>query len=169
MDRRGLEIELTDLPDHGIVQFLDDRLYEFNAARTGFDDGRLLAILARQRGGRIVGGLYGWTWGGCCYVRTLWVDELHRHKGLGTRLMVLAEREAKARWARQIVLDTHSFQAPDFYRRLGFEIVGSFPDYPKGYSQIFLRKPLKARRASARTPRGRSSRRRRSSPAARAR
>jgi len=163
------EIELTDAPEPGVVQFLDDRLYEFNAARTGFDDGRLLAILARDRHDRIVGGLYGWTWGGCCYVRTLWIDEPHRGRGLGRRLMKVAQREAIARGARQIVLDTHSFQAPGFYQRLGFEIVGSFPDYPRGHTQLFLIKKLPRRRASARTPRGRSSGRRRSSPAARAR
>jgi ribosomal protein S18 acetylase RimI-like enzyme len=160
-------VEITDAPERDVVQFLDDRLYEFNAAQTGFDDGRLLAVLARDRRGRIAAGLYGWTWGGCCYVRTLWIDEPHRRRGLGTRLMALAEREARRRGARQIVLDTHSFQAPDFYRRLGFEIVGSFVDYPRGYSQIFLRKPLN--RARRRTPRGRSSRTRRPSRARRGR
>ena len=160
-------IEMTDAPDRDVMQLLDDRLYEFNAARTGFDDGRWLALLARDRSRRIVAGLYGWTWGACCYVRTLWIDEPHRGRGLGTRLMALAEREARKRGARQIVLDTHSFQAPDFYRRLGFEILGSIPDYPRGYAQLFLKKPLT--RARRRTARGRSSKKPSRSRAARGR
>ncbi|HUE40119.1 MAG TPA: GNAT family N-acetyltransferase, partial [Candidatus Binatia bacterium] len=143
-----LRIEVSEAPPPRFVAWLDDRLYAFNAARTGIDDGRLLAIVVRDRGRRIVAGLYGWTWGGCCHVKTLWIDERHRRRGLGTRLMALAEREAKKRGARQMVLDTHSFQAPQFYRRLGFEVVGSYPDYPAGHSQIFLRKALSGRRAS---------------------
>lgn len=167
MKHRAPELEITDTPDRDDVQFLEDRLYDYNVAATGIDDGRFLAIFAREDGGRIIGGLYGWTWGACCHVRTLWVDESRRKRGLGTRLMALAEREARSRGATQMVLDTHSFQAPAFYRGLGFEVAGTYADYPRGHRQIFLRKPLDG--SSARTPRGRSSGTRRASRGARAR
>ena|SRR5437588_219601 len=169
MSRHDPKLDLTDSPDRDDVQFLDDRLYDFNVAATGIDDGRLLAIFARDDAGRVVGGLYGWTWGGCCHVRTLWVDESRRGQGLGTRLMTMAEREARSRGATQMLLDTHSFQAPAFYHRLGFVSVGAYADYPRGHRQIFLQKALGAVAASARTPRGRSSGRRGSSRAKRGR
>jgi GNAT superfamily N-acetyltransferase len=108
-----LRFESTDDPDRDVVRFLDDRLYEFNASRTGVDDGRLLAIFVRERG-RVVAGLYGWTWGGCCHMKLLWVEARHRGKRLGTRLMAMAEREAQKRGASQMLLETHSFQAPEF-------------------------------------------------------
>ena len=41
-----------------------------------------------------------------------------------------------------MVLSTHSFQAPDFYRRLGFTVVGEVKGYPEGHSSIYLRKLL---------------------------
>lgn len=135
-------IEMTDEPSHDDIRYLDDRLYEFNAARTGMADGRLLALLARDRQGRIVGGLYGWTWGGCCEIKILWVHENWRGRRLGTRLLTEAESEARMRGAVQILLDTHSFQAPRFYERFGFEVVGSIGDCPKGYEKIFMRKRL---------------------------
>jgi GNAT superfamily N-acetyltransferase len=136
------DLSVTDAPSRDDVQLLDDCLYEFNARRTGIDDGRLLGIFARDAGGQTIGGLYGWTWGGCCEIKLLWVHEAWRGKRLGTRLLERAESEARARGAVQIVLDTHSFQAPRFYERFGFESVGAVADYPAGHAKIYMRKRL---------------------------
>jgi ribosomal protein S18 acetylase RimI-like enzyme len=155
-----LRMQVTDRPDRDDVQFLDDRLYEFNASRSGIDDGRLLFIFVRERG-RIVAGLYGWTWGGCCHVKLLWVEERLRGRGLGRRLMAMVEREARARAATQVLLETHSFQAPGFYRRLGFRVAGEFTGYPVGHRQLFLRKRLVGDNARTPVRRDRSSRKRR--------
>jgi GNAT superfamily N-acetyltransferase len=136
------QFTIIDAPDIHDVQFLDDKIYEFNVERTGITDGQLLAIFLRDEQNNIIAGLYGWTWGGTCEVRTLWIHKDLRGKGLGTQLMAAAETEARTRGATQMVLSTHSFQAPDFYRRLGFEPVGAFDDYPAGHQSIFLRKRI---------------------------
>jgi len=135
-------LTVLDAPDRGDVQYLDDRINEFNMSRTGITDVRPLAVFVRDDRTEIVAGVHGWTWGGCCEVKTLWVHEQWRGLDLGTRLIAAVENEARARGARQIVLSTHIFQAPDFYRRLGFEPIGHFEDYPVGYQSIYLRKPL---------------------------
>src|SRR5512135_430759 len=80
-------------PDSQDVHFLEDRLNEYNIASTGISDGRLLAIFLRGPQNEIIAGLYGWTWGGCCEVKTLWVHAGLRGKSLGTRLMTAAEQE----------------------------------------------------------------------------
>jgi GNAT superfamily N-acetyltransferase len=134
---------ILETPDVHDVQYLDDRIYDDNVARTGIADARLLTILLRDDDGTIMAGLHGWTWGQCCEVRILWVHARWRSRGLGTRLMADAEAEARARGATQIVLSTHSFQAPDFYRRLGFAPVGRIEDYPVGHASIFLVKRLR--------------------------
>jgi hypothetical protein len=53
------EMTLTPIePTPDDVQYLEDRIYEFNAAATGIDDGELLAIVVRERGS-IVAGICG--------------------------------------------------------------------------------------------------------------
>ena len=124
------------------IDFLEERLYEFNSKATGIFDAVGLAIFGRDSSGEVVAALCGYTWGGCCEIRQVWVDEKHRGQGIGRRLMDVAESEARRRNCRQIVLATHSFQAPGFYQKLGFEIVDSLPDYPRGHQHLRLRKAL---------------------------
>src|SRR3954451_16308133 len=64
------------------------------------------------------------------------------NKGYGTRLMRTVEQEAGQRRCRQIVLETHDFQAPEFYRKLGFEVTGGVPEYPRGHQLLTLVKQL---------------------------
>jgi ribosomal protein S18 acetylase RimI-like enzyme len=139
---RDAELVVSDDASSRDLDLLERRLYEFNCEATGFRDGRRLVVWLRDSAGRIQAGLSGHTWGGACEVRILWVDASRRHSGIGTRLLRAAEEEARARGCSKIFLSTHGFQAPDFYRRLGYVRVGEFLDYPRGSSQIFLEKPL---------------------------
>jgi len=63
------------------VQYLEDRLYEFNVGATGYRDGEWLAIFVKDERGRIVAGICGNTWGGGCEIRQLWVEESRRRQG----------------------------------------------------------------------------------------
>lgn len=129
-------------PDPKDVTFLDDQITAFNFATTGITDGELLAIFLRNKQNEIMAGIYGWTWGGTCEIRSLWVHEDWRGKGIGRELLTQAEAEAIRRGCAQIVLDTHSFQAPGFYTKLGYQITGSHQDYPKGHQKYYMEKKL---------------------------
>ena len=87
-------------------------------------------------------GLHGSTWGKAGFVQTLWVREDLRGRGLESKLLVAAEREATRRGCSEMHLTTHSYQAPDFYRHLGYEVIGELPGWPLDTTRIFLRKRL---------------------------
>jgi GNAT superfamily N-acetyltransferase len=123
------------------VQYLEDRIYDFNSNATGIVDGEWLAFFLRA-GERIVAGICGNTWGGTCELRQLWVEESHRNRGLGKKLLQAAEQEARRRGCTQILLMTFSFQAPAFYARHGFEVVATIDDHPRGHQNLLMRKRL---------------------------
>ncbi len=125
-----------------LTALLEDRIYEFNVSATGISDGRQMAFTVRDEGDEIIAALSGHTWGGTCEIVTLWVDERYRNQGLGTRLLEAAETDARQHNCGQMVILTHSFQAPDFYPRFGFETCGTVDNYPMGHQSVMMRKSL---------------------------
>jgi ribosomal protein S18 acetylase RimI-like enzyme len=138
----GTPLVVEDHPDQSDTAFLSEQIFAYNAARTGRSDGRSLAIFVRNDAGAILAGLSGFTWGDVMQVEYLWVREDLRGRGWGSRLLAQAEAEGVARGCHQVILDTHSFQAPGFYQAHGYSVFGVAPDYPVGHQKIFLRKPL---------------------------
>jgi ribosomal protein S18 acetylase RimI-like enzyme len=76
------------------------------------------------------------------FVVILWVHDSLRHRGIGTRLMELAEEKARERGCQYAYLDTFSFQACPFYKRLGYEVFGTLDDFPNGHKRYFMKKSL---------------------------
>ncbi len=65
-----------------------------------------------------------------------------RRGGVGSRLLQLAEDEGRRRGCTTSFLYTISFQAPGFYERHGYRVLGTIPCNPPGTSRIFLTKAL---------------------------
>ncbi|MFI8189839.1 GNAT family N-acetyltransferase [Streptomyces sp. NPDC085946] len=102
-----------------------------------------LHVWAMDASDDLAGGLVGHTWATWLHITYLWVAAPHRGAGLGTRLLAEAERVAAAgRGCRSARLETWDFQAPGFYRRQGYEVVGVVPDYPPGITEFTLVKRL---------------------------
>lgn len=136
-------IRVLERPDPAVVARFGDEITAFNFAATDIHDGLEFYAAIDDDQGELAGGVYGWTWGGTAWIERLWVDERHRGRGLGTELLAAAENEARVRGCTQMALTTHSFQAPDFYRRRGFVLVGEIEGYPAGHSYLLMRRPLR--------------------------
>lgn len=102
-----------------------------------------LHIWASDTAGDLAGGLVGHTWTTWLHVTYLWVDARHRGTGLGSLLLERAERVARERReCRSARVETWDFQAPEFYRKHGYEVVCVIPDYPPGITEYTLTKRL---------------------------
>ena len=117
-------------------------LFEFNAGKVGDDGHTPLNIIEYDAEGNLIGGILGGTYWGWMYVDILWVRENHRKKGIGSKLLSAAEKEAKSRGCHHVHLDTMSWQAPKFYEKHGYTVIGILPDIPSGNQKYLLMKEL---------------------------
>jgi GNAT superfamily N-acetyltransferase len=129
-------------PSSDELQFLEDRLYEYNSQQTGREDGQLFAFFIRNDRQEIVAGLSGWTWARACEIKTLWVHPSLRGQGHGGELLEAAEQEARAHDCKVIMLTSYSFQAPGFYQKHGYELDWQLEDFPPGHKHCVLVKLL---------------------------
>ena len=115
-----------------------------NARQTGAPSGyRPLAILIRDApDAPVIGGLWGEIYFGWLFVELLFVPEVLRNQGTGTRLLGEAEAIAREHGCHHVWLDTFSFQAPAFYRRHGYSEFGRLHHYPGATERIYFQKAL---------------------------
>lgn len=131
-DSGSLTLEVHDDVPSEPARIVDHGLGEDNERAAPMEDVHPLACFARDPSGEVIGGAIGRTWGECCQLQQLWVAAPARGAGVGTRLVRRFEEHACARGCRTFYLDTFSFQAPAFYRKLGYvpvlEIAGFTQD-----------------------------------------
>jgi len=137
-----LEIVFNPLPDEALNRLVTDNVVNVNFARTGISDWHPMGFFLKSPRGEWLGGLTGHIWGSWLHVDFLWVSETFRGWGHGTQLMDAAEAMARERGAVGVTLETFTFQAPDFYAKRGYQLVGRIDGYPPGHAKLFLQKRL---------------------------
>ena len=138
----GHKIEIEENPKKQDVAILHEGLRAYNKSAAVNGNYKRLTLFLRDETDAVVGGLLGETYWDWLYVDTLWVDEMLRHKGHATELMMAAEAEALKRGCKHSYLDTFSFQARPLYEGLGYEVFGVLEDYPGEHKRFFMRKSL---------------------------
>jgi len=134
-------IEIIDLNENQAEE-LDELLSKFDGNYIGFKlEGDVCVGIVKD--GTLIAGASGcMTAFKIFYVSTLFVDENHRKKGLGRKIMEDIEEKAKALGANMIRLDTFNWQGPEFYKKLGYEQVGFYESKEDNFSEYFFIKRL---------------------------
>ena len=137
--KENFEIKYLEKPAWEVI---GGGLTDYNTEQAGDDHGKNLCFVLQAPDGEIVGGVIGATYWNWLYVNLMWIRADLRGRGFGAQLLNLAEDEARKRGAKHAYLDTFSFQAPDFYRKLGYEEFGRLEHFPGKHTRYFLCKEL---------------------------
>jgi GNAT superfamily N-acetyltransferase len=135
-----MDIEFADAADRGAHEALRDQIDAFNDQQSGVvEPERKFCLFVRDAGGTVRGGVIGVSYYRWLMLDIVFLPEAMRGAGLGRRLIAAAEREALRRDCIGVWLLSFSFQAPGFYRRLGYQEIGTLA-FPRGHHAVFLQK-----------------------------
>jgi len=123
-----------------------NHLYQYNVGATNEllkKPGKDINLYLKDESGKAVGGLFCETWLYGLYLDVFWIADEYRHKGYGRIMITEAERLGKELGCTFAHTSTFTYQSPEFYTNMGYEIFGVNDEYPDGIKQIFLKKKLK--------------------------
>lgn len=143
MGRSDYTVVVEPDPDPDAVQQLRSNLAAYNVAQMHGDDRYTEVMLTlRDQAGVMRGGVVVGLFWGIAEIDFLWVHDDLRGQGFGRELLAAAERQAFEQGCQYAYLTTYSFQAPQFYQKMGYEIVAEIKDYPPGHTKYTLKKAL---------------------------
>ncbi len=123
-------------------EHLTRELRAYTESKAGPFHAREINLRVKGKRDQMIGGLSAVKYWNCLFVDKLWVDDKHRKQGLGKRLLEKAEAEARKLGCKISHLNSHSLQAPGFYRKMGYKVFGRLKLYPKGQSVYHFFKKL---------------------------
>jgi GNAT superfamily N-acetyltransferase len=136
-------VVLSEQPTDVDRKAILDALMAYNEQAGGPSGFQPVAILINDPStGATLGGLWGRVSYDWLFVELFVVPEQFRGKNLGSRILTQAEDYARQRGCIGVWLDTYAFQAPDFYKKLGYEVFGTIEDHPRGRRRFFVKKHL---------------------------
>lgn len=127
--------------------FIRKKVIEYNNASLPEEEKSQFAqmsFIVRNDAGEIIGGLTVTGFWRHLHIDFLWVEPEARGQRIAEKLMAQAEAYARSKGHRLMVVDTLSFQAPEFYKKQGFSEFGVIADFPEGHSHHYFEKWLNA-------------------------
>ena len=136
-----MKFELPKSSSEEIDEFIANETRGYNSEFVT-DDFASLSVYCRDNENNVIGGLTGKTYWNYLDIGFLWVHQDKRKSGIASRLLSLAEAEAKQRGCEFSMLDTYEFQALGFYKKQGYCEFGRLEGYCGKYERYYLKKVL---------------------------
>ena len=129
---------------------IDDRIGEFinreftvfgneSGVELNYDE---FCFVAEDDDGQLLGAITGRAYYNEVHIGDLIIGKEHRKSGIGRKLVEEVENTYKGKGYEKITLTTFGFQAPEFYKKLGYETEFVRVDQEPKLSKYFLAKPL---------------------------
>lgn len=134
-------IRIENKPFAKAKKAIGDILDVYNQKFERYDDSEFI-VSVRDSRGQVRGGFYVICYYDAAFLKWAALAPPLRKLGLGRQLMAAAEKEARKRGAKMLWLDTFSYQAEPFYKKLGFRTFGKLSYPRKGLKRFFMVKAL---------------------------
>lgn len=116
-----INIEYKENLDEETYNMIDDEFNKFSIKNNVVCDYKSFNFLAREDD-KIIGIITGHSYYKDVHIRELIVLEEYRNKHIGTKLIKTVENYFKGKGFENINLSTYEFQAPEFYKKCGFNV-----------------------------------------------
>ncbi|QGY28836.1 GNAT family N-acetyltransferase [Pantoea cypripedii] len=137
-----MQLQVTERVTHQDLDEVRLGLNAFNSRFINIDELKAIGVFVTDADGKKLAGLTGSTSGNWLRIDMLWVSDTLRGQGVGSKLILAAEEEARARGCCYAQVDTASFQALPFYEKLGYTLRFSLDNYPRHHQRHYLSKTL---------------------------
>lgn len=124
------------------TQELGNLIRAYNQSKREPSKNEPLNIYVEDQQGNLIAGMVAETFGNWLEIEYLYVQENLRGQGLGSNILNRAEKEARERKCKYSFVNTYQFQAPDFYKKHGYEEVFALKEYPYTGERYYYTKAL---------------------------
>ncbi len=128
--------------DDALTGELHKGLRAFNEAAMPGVSSTGFVVSLRDSDGALKGGVIARVAGESCYIDTAWIEETTRGGGFGTKMLRMAEEEARRLGATGAWLYTLSVQAKPFYEKLGYSEFAELTWSGSDIRRHFMKKDL---------------------------
>jgi GNAT superfamily N-acetyltransferase len=143
MAKQNYQITVTDNAIPAVRRVITAGVSQYNREMAGYCDAKNLSVLVMDsQSKKVVGGLLGRTSLGLFFIDLLFLPTPLRGNGIGAQVIEYAEAEAKERGCSTAVLYTITFQAPGFYERRGYRVLGRIECPSPGHTRLCMTKAL---------------------------
>lgn len=135
-----MKIVYKENPDNQDIQSLTQGIIDYAKQKKGHEAMEPFGFFIYGENNQILAGCNGNIGYGWVYVDQLWVHESQRGKGYGTALMQAAEKLGKQKGCISAAVNTMDWEAPEFYKKLGYSIEFERHGLVKNSIYYYLRK-----------------------------
>jgi GNAT superfamily N-acetyltransferase len=137
----NIEVLTIENPDEKDTKPIEQGVMHYGLVQVGGEIPRKWAFHVRDSN-ELIGGAIGRDHFSQFYLDNIWVQDLHRSKGLGERVHEEVVSCAEKCGCNRILLSTLNKRAVQFYRKLGYKHLAVIEEYVVGFDLFYMAKKI---------------------------